>query len=175
MFFFPKADSAVLSTKHSVPAERPEIVAPIYGPIKPLEPWSSSFGDSVYPAKTDTYATATIPNRPTNPVPDRYLHPRLAKNEKLRLSMLWYYARDILQEPEFLSGLQQKVHLARESTDWEFAIIGILDVNAYTRLATAGLPLAKLPRGEATCAHTINQTHGVRYHVPNNHCASPDR
>ena len=76
--------------------------------------------------------------------------------------MLWYYTRDILKETgEFLSGLQEKAYLAQESTGWEFVIIGILDVNLYIRLATIGLPLAILPRGETICAHTITQPPGV--------------
>lgn len=76
--------------------------------------------------------------------------------------MLWYYTRDILKEPEFLSGLQEKAHLAQESTGWEFAVIGILDVNFYIRLATVGLQLGILPRGETICAHTVTQPPGVR-------------
>lgn len=73
--------------------------------------------------------------------------------------MLWYYTRDILNEPEFLSGLQQKANLAQESSGWDFVIIGIQDLNYYIRLATVGLPLAIHPRGESLCAHTITQSH----------------
>lgn len=75
--------------------------------------------------------------------------------------MLWYYTRDIFEETEFLSGLQEKVCIAEESTGWEFAIIGILDVNFYVRLATIGVPLGILPRGETICAHTVAQPPGV--------------
>ena len=76
--------------------------------------------------------------------------------------MLWYYTRDIMQETEFLSGLQEKVHLAHESSGWECAIIGVLDINVYTRLAAFGVPLGILPRGETLCAHTVTQPPGVR-------------
>ncbi len=79
--------------------------------------------------------------------------------------MLWYYTRDILKETEFLSGLQEKAQHAQESTGWEFAVIGILDVNKYTRLATIGLPLAVLPRGEIICAHTVTQPPEVSYRL----------
>ena len=77
--------------------------------------------------------------------------------------MLWYYARDIMKEAEFLCGLQEKAQHAQESTGWEFVVIGILDVNKYTRLATIGLPLAVLPRGEIICAHTVTQPPEVSY------------
>lgn len=81
--------------------------------------------------------------------------------------MLWYYAREIFQEDEFLAGLQEKVQLAQESIGWEFAVIGILDVDVYLRLATVNLDLGMVPRGETICAHTITQNTGV--------CYSPDR
>jgi hypothetical protein len=86
----------------------------------------------------------------------------LADNERLRLSMLWYYTRDVMNETEFLSGLQEKVHLAHEATGWESAIIGMLDLNVYVRLATVGIDLGIVPRGETLCAHTITQPPGVR-------------
>lgn len=76
--------------------------------------------------------------------------------------MLWYYTRDIFKEFEFLSGLQEKVCIAQESTDWDCAIIGVLDVNFYKRLATVGVPLGILPRGETLCAHMVAQPLGVR-------------
>jgi hypothetical protein len=77
--------------------------------------------------------------------------------------VLWYYTRDILKEDEFLAGLQEKAHLAQESVGWEFAVIGILDVDVYIRLATVGLELGVLPRGETLCAHTVTQPPGVCY------------
>lgn len=77
--------------------------------------------------------------------------------------MLWYYTRDIINEPELLAGLQEKACLAQESTGWEYAVIGVLDVNVYIRLATVGLELAILPRGETLCAHTVTQPPGVWY------------
>ena len=76
--------------------------------------------------------------------------------------MLWYYTRDIFKEKEFLSGLQEKVCIAKESTGWDCAIVGILDINFYTRLATVGTPLGILPRGETICGHVVAQPPGVR-------------
>lgn len=75
--------------------------------------------------------------------------------------MLWYYGRDLGNEPELLSGLQEKVCLAQESSGWEFAIVGLLDVNVYIRLATVGVQVSILPRGETLCAHTVTQPPGV--------------
>ncbi|KAJ2967012.1 hypothetical protein NQ176_g9873 [Zarea fungicola] len=81
--------------------------------------------------------------------------------------MLWYYTRGLLDESEFLSGLQEKVLLAQESTGWEFVVIGILDINFYIRLASLGLPLGILPRGETICAHTVTQPPGSVFLLPN--------
>lgn len=75
--------------------------------------------------------------------------------------MLWYYTRDILSDCELLDRFEQKIGLVREAIGWDYAIIGILDVNTYTRLATIGLPLAILPRRESICSHTVNQSDGV--------------
>lgn len=94
---------------------------------------------------------------------DPYLFPSLTKNERLRLTMLWYYTRGLTQDSALLASLQDKLNIARELIGWEFAIMGVLDNDVYTRIATSGLPLAILPRRESTCAHTINQPAGVSY------------
>lgn len=162
--FFPKADVAILPSKSGPLPPHPEAVGPIFDPgnvDRPMEPWSADVEKSFYPPKVEAYAPSAIPERPLC-LSDRYLRAFLAENERLRLSMLWYYTRDILKETEFLSGLQQKTALAQESTGWEFVVIGILDVNFYIRLATIGLPLGILPRGETICAHTVTQPPGVR-------------
>lgn len=161
--FFPKADAAVLSSKKSTPP-RPETTWLIYDPDnieKLLEPWPAD-AQKLYPPKTEAYAPASIPEKPAC-LPDRYLRSFLAEDERLRLSMFWYYTHDILNEGgEFYSGLQEKAYLAQESTGWEFVVIGLLDMSFYIRLATIGLPLAVLPRGEIICAHTVTQPPGVR-------------
>lgn len=162
--FFPKADATVLISKHETPSTRPHVIGPVYDPDnanKPIEPWSEETAQCLYPPSSEPYAPAPVPTRPIACAADRYLRASLAKDERLRLSMLWYYTRDILDEHEFLSGLQEKVHLARESTEWEFAIVGILDLHVYIRLATTGVPLGILPRGETLCAHTVTQPPGV--------------
>ncbi|KAK7431566.1 hypothetical protein QQZ08_001784 [Neonectria magnoliae] len=169
MPFFPKADAAVLSSKRAPPESYPQTVGPIYDPDNldtPLEPWTGDVEESFYPPKEEAFAPSSIPRKLTC-LCDRYLRAFLAKNERLRLSMLWYYTRDIFKETEFLSGLQEKVQLAKDSTGWEFAVIGIQDVNFYIRLATIGLPLAILPRGETICAHTVTQPPGNVFMLPN--------
>jgi len=161
---FPKADAAVIFTGPTPPpSTRPQGVGPVLDPDnvdKPIAPWSLDAQRTFYPPKSDVYAPDSIPDRPACP-PERYLRASLAKNERLRLSMLWYYTRDVIQEDGLLSGLQEKLQLAQESTGWEFAVIGIQDVNLYIRLATIGLPVAILPRGETLCAHTVTQPPGV--------------
>ncbi|KAJ5309565.1 uncharacterized protein N7443_002026 [Penicillium atrosanguineum] len=166
--FFPKADAAVLTSKHALPLTRPKTVGPIFDPDnidQPIGPWAWNAATAFYP-KTEPYAPASIPEQPTGSTTP-YLRAFLAENERLRLSMLWYYTRDILKEEEFLSGLQEKAYLAQESTGWEFAVIGILDVNVYIRLATVGLQLGILPRGETICAHTVTQPPGSVFLLPN--------
>ncbi|KAJ5938564.1 histidine kinase HHK3 [Penicillium verhagenii] len=166
--FFPKADAAILTSKHAPPPTRPQTVGPVFdreNVNRPIDPWSSDVDAECYP-QTENYAPATVPERPPC-FSDRYLRASLAENERLRLSMLWYYTRDVLKENEFLSGLQEKAYLAQESTGWEFSVIGIQDVDFYIRLATVGLELGILPRGETICAHTVTQPPGSVFHLPN--------
>lgn len=162
MIFFPQADAAVLSL--SPPPDYPKTVGPVYDEKNVNNPIHSfDTVEDYYPQAPESFmpAPAPVPDQHFCTT-DRYLRATLTKNERFRLSMLWYYTRDIFQEAEFLSGLQEKVRIAQESTGWEFAIIGILDVNFYTRLATVGVPLGILPRGETICAHTVSQPPGVR-------------
>ncbi|UKZ79115.1 hypothetical protein TrVFT333_006865 [Trichoderma virens FT-333] len=167
--FFPKADAAILSSRHGLPPARPRTVWPVYDPDnvdRPIGAWTPEIEKSFYPPKVEAFAPSPIPDKPMC-ISDRYLRAFLAENERLRSSMLWYYTRDILNETEFLSGLQEKAHIAQESTGWEFVVIGILDVNYYIRLASIGLPLAILPRGETLCAHTVTQPPGNVFLLPN--------
>lgn len=161
--YFPKADAAVLSSRLAPPPSYPDDVGPIFDPHNahiPCLPWSSNTQERNYPPQKEAFAPAIIPNKQLRSA-ERYLRACLARNERLRLSMLWYYTRDIFQEPEFLSGLQEKVRIAQESIGWECAIVGILDVNFYTRLAAIGTPLGILPRGETLCGHLVAQPPGV--------------
>ena len=132
--FFPKADAAILSSRRQSPPTRPHTVGPILDPKnlnKPISPWSAEVGSTLYPSLGPDAPTSAICNQPPG-FKDRYPRAILAHNERLRLPMLWYYTREILEEEELLSGLQDKVHLAKETTGWEFAIIGILDIDCIS-------------------------------------------
>lgn len=167
--FFPKADAAVLLSKHAAPAlaERPTATAPILDPEhakQPLDTLSPEHLESLYPEKDDDWAASPIPIKaqcPSQCNAGQYLFPALARNERLRLTMFFYYTRGALEDEELMSRLQEKVLIAHETVGWEFVIAGLLNHNTYTRMVTVNLPLAVLPRRESTCAHTINQTPGV--------------
>ncbi|KAI8935226.1 hypothetical protein NX059_007815 [Plenodomus lindquistii] len=172
--FFPQADASIQSKHPSpAPADRPTTVAPVFDldhAKEPLNAWSADVVESVYPARDDVWAPAPIPEKPDSLgscVADRYLFPVLTRNERLRLTMLFYYTRGALEDHELMSKLQEKVHLAKETVGWEFVIAGLLDHNTYTRMVTVGLPLAVLPRRESTCAHTVNQPPGTVFTLLN--------
>lgn len=165
--FFPRADATVLQSRHAPPLSRPKNVAPILdvgNADKPLSKWSTEVVNAVYPKKSQLFAPAPIPQRsecPQQCAADLYLFPVLTRNERLRLTLFFYYTRGVLEDLELMSRLQEKVMLAKETVGWEFVIAGLLNHNTYTRMATDGLPLAILPRRESTCAHTVNQPPGV--------------
>ncbi|KAH8880955.1 hypothetical protein GQ53DRAFT_703049 [Thozetella sp. PMI_491] len=172
VIFQPKADATVVTAKNGagtpLPTPMPTIVFDADNLDKPLAPWPADAHRSCYPIPADPYAAAPVPGGPGCPRPsERYLRAYLHENERLRLSMLWYYTRDILQEHELISGLNEKAVLAQETTGWEYVVIGLLDVHVYIRLATVGLPLAVLPRGETLCAHTVTQPPGSVFLLPN--------
>jgi len=119
--FFPKADAAILSARHGPLPTYPKAVAPVYDPnnfSKPIGPWPANVEEDFYPPPKDDFAPASVPEKPAACLSDRYLRAFLAENERLRCCMLWYYTRDLLDETEFLSGLQEKTSLAQESTGW---------------------------------------------------------
>ncbi|KAJ5771983.1 hypothetical protein N7520_002512 [Penicillium odoratum] len=166
--FFPKADGVILrSTNVIAPVDRPQTIGPILDRENfdhPIKSWSPDIKNTFYP-KSEADQPSVIPQKPPE-FTDRYLRAFLAEQERLRLSVLWYYTRDILQEHEFLAGLQEKVQLATESTGWEYAVAGFLDINVYHRLATVGLPLGILPRGETICGHAVTQPPGSVFFLP---------
>lgn len=145
--FFPKADAAVLQSEYAPPTVRPDTVGPVLDvehADQAIHSWSQEVKDVVYPPKVHAFEPAKIPDRPMC-FADRYLYPMLTENERLRLTMLWYYTRGILEDGELLSRLQEKVYLAQETIGWEFVIVGLLDHNSYTRIVTVGLPLVIEP------------------------------
>ncbi|OJJ97456.1 hypothetical protein ASPACDRAFT_1858238 [Aspergillus aculeatus ATCC 16872] len=175
--FLPKADAAILRyLRQPAPLQqaRPTTIGPIFDPEnldKPISVLTREIEAIVYPAPHPNAPTSTATRSDKPPgfagFDDcRYLRAFLADNERLRLSMLWYYTRDIEAEAELLAGLQEKADLAKECTGWQFAVIGILDIHVYIRLATHGLQLGILPRGETICAHTVTQPPGSVFLLP---------
>jgi hypothetical protein len=163
--FLPKADAAILTFRHQAPPQqaRPTTIGPILDPEnhdKPISVLTPEIEATFYPTPDPNAPTSTICDAPSG-FNDRYLRAYLADNERLRLSMLWYYTRGIEEETELLAGLQEKADLAKECTGWQFSVVGILDFDVYIRLATHGLQLGILPRGETLCAHTVTQPPGV--------------
>lgn len=110
----------------------------------------------------------SLPEQPQD-FQDAYLMPSLSENERLRLTVFWYYmhANKMLEDKVFLLALQQKLDLVQAFMGWDFVIMGLVSEHVYTRVATAGLPLAILPRRESTCSHTINQPPGRVFMLSN--------
>jgi len=162
--FFPTLDVAAVSgqTFLSELAARPHQVGPVFDPLSAnaIGAFDNASFETNYTPRGPDDNKSPLPERPAD-FGDRYLYPTLTQNERMRLTMLWYYTRDLEQDDDLLRRLQEKVDLVKEFIGWEFAICGLLDNDVYTRLVTAGLPLAILPRRESTCAHTILQTPGV--------------
>lgn len=164
--YFPKIDNAWDSDGLEVDDQallRPDAISTVLDPDNahlPIHAFDDAWHNQHYTRPRSPSQLAPIPPKPVT-FSDRYLHPSLTRHERLRLTMLWYYTRDMTQDTELLQRLQDKVNLVQEITGWEFAIMGILDNHVYTRIATAGVPLATLPRRETTCAHTANQDMGV--------------
>ncbi|EGX46278.1 hypothetical protein AOL_s00110g102 [Orbilia oligospora ATCC 24927] len=108
----------------------------------------------LYPADRDEDGCVTEPIKPVD-FEDPYLFPTLTKNELIRLKSLWYYGRYIENDTYLLSCLQDQVDLVNDFMEKDCVILGLLDHDYYRRVVTANVPLAILPRREATCAHTV--------------------
>lgn len=142
---------------------RPTSIGPCFDEqhsLQPISAWDDTVKNVNYTDKLKANLSTDAPGLP-EAFSDKYLFPTLAKNERQRLTMLWYYTRDLGQDHDLMKRLQEKIDIVKDYMGWEFAIMGIMSNDSYTRIATSGLPLAMLPRREATCAHTINQEAGV--------------
>lgn len=145
---------------------RPQSVGPVFDEehaSQPVMAWDEIMKNVNYTERLTANLSAQAPPEPPN-FPDKYLFPMMTRNERERLTMLWYYTRNIAQDLDLMQRLQEKIDLVKDYMGWDFAIMGILSNNNYIRIATAGLPLAILPRRESTCSHTVNQQAGVRFH-----------
>ncbi|KAI1425522.1 hypothetical protein F5Y12DRAFT_747157 [Xylaria sp. FL1777] len=157
--YFPRSGSKHASKLllHQLPPP-PEVVGPVFDEAHAKEPiptFDQEAHDRYY-AKPSESGEALPPPTPVE-FPDRYLVPTLARDERLRLTMLWYHTTHIEQDEHLLAEIDTLVRSTQKIIGWEFAIAGILNESSYRRLATVNLPLAILPRRESTCSHTINQ------------------
>jgi GAF domain-containing protein len=134
---------------------------------QPIAAYDAKIHQSSY-AKREQGSTSDLPPVKPNDFQDEFLMPSLAENERLRLTLFWYYTSvsKLLQDDEFISRLEERLALVCSFMRWDMAIVGLLSENMYTRAATVGLPLAILPRRESTCSHTINQPPGTVFMLP---------
>jgi hypothetical protein len=160
--------------------EQPQelIVADPDATTKPLGPFRELSSGDQHRDKRPIGGNGSLPPKP-NGFSDKYLHPTLAKSERDRLTMLWYYTRDIQnvsalkiiscflpklisrkQDKVFLAHLQDTIDLVHELMGLECTILGLVDNDHFRRLVTNGFPLAVVPRRESTCSHTINEPPG---------------
>lgn len=127
---------------------------------QPVGKFDEQDHDSHYAQRQNGCIADLPPPRPEG-FSDPYLMPSLTRNERLRLTMLWYHTRDVFEDPAFLQRLQEQLNLVQTFMGWEFAIMGTVSEDIFTRVAAAGLPLAIVPRRDSPCSHTINQEPGV--------------
>ncbi|KAI1367919.1 hypothetical protein F5Y08DRAFT_336193 [Xylaria arbuscula] len=136
----------------------PKVVGPVFDEVHAKEP-IPAFNEEAcaqhYPGLSES-GEALLPPSPVD-FSDPYLVPTLARNERLRLTLLWYHTKDVEKDEGLMSEINVLVRSAQKFVGWEYAIAGIVNESSYRRLATVGLPLALLPRRESTCSHTINQ------------------
>ncbi|GAP87563.1 putative histidine kinase hhk3p [Rosellinia necatrix] len=136
----------------------PKTVGPILDEAnakEPLPPFELKAHGQYY-AEPSESGEALPPPLPAS-FTDRYLIPTLTRNERLRLTLLWYHTMNIEQNDSLLAEVDALVRRAHSAIGWEYTIAGILNESTYRRLAAVNLPLAILPRRESTCSHTINQ------------------
>ncbi|KAG9858322.1 hypothetical protein KCU98_g6898, partial [Aureobasidium melanogenum] len=150
---------------------RPRTVEPVFDTVlasQPIPEFNKEAHDQNYNNPAPSSDAPKLPEQP-NDFQDAYLMPSLTENERLRLTLFWYYtySNKMMEDKDFLLALQQKLDLVQAFMGWDFAIMGLLSENVYTRVATAGVPLAILPRRESTCSHTINQPSGTVFMLPN--------
>ncbi|KAG9585333.1 hypothetical protein KCU60_g18897, partial [Aureobasidium melanogenum] len=150
---------------------RPRTVGPVFDTVlasQPIPEFNKEAHDQNYNNPAPPSDAPKLPEQP-NDFQDPYLMPSLTENERLRLTLFWYYtySNKMMEDKDFLLALQQKLDLVQAFMGWDFAIMGLLSENVYTRVATAGVPLAILPRRESTCSHTINQPSGTVFMLPN--------
>lgn len=157
--YFPRAErSAPWPVLRSLPAKPGDGDLELYD--NPISTFDEKAHGSYYAPRKDGINADLPPPQPEG-FSDPYLIPSLTRNERLRLTMLWYHTNDLLEDEDFLVRVQEQLDLVQTFMGWEFAIMGFVSEDIFTRVAAAGLPLALVPRRESPCSHTINQKPGV--------------
>jgi len=161
--YFPKASGvSALRSPPNLP-KQPTRIGPICDPAsttQPLGAFKQAVHDANYTYRDSDPDSDLPPPNPEQPS-DPYLVPSLTRHERLRLTLLWYYTRDLLKDQDFLQSLQEKLNMVKQLMGWQYAIMGIMSEDVFSRIVTAGVPLVVLPRRESMCSHTINQPSGV--------------
>ncbi|KAI1751522.1 hypothetical protein F4782DRAFT_540802 [Xylaria castorea] len=136
----------------------PKAVGPIFDPERSKQPLPA-FDQKAHEQHYNGPSESGEALPPPSPVgfEDKYLVPTLSRNERLRLTLLWYHTRQIEKDERLLAEIDALVRSAQKVIGWEYAIAGIVNESTFRRLAAVNLPLAVLPRRESTCSHTINQ------------------
>lgn len=163
--FFPShQDSFCLPLGLRGPIEdRPTSIEPIFDAVKSQEPlaaYDAAAASLNYGGHSLLDGETSPPLRPDT-FKDNYLYPTLTQNEYTRLTMYWYYTKDIEDDRELLGKLSNLINVIKDSIGWELGIVGLVDNDRFVRLVTANLPLAIVPRRESTCSHTVYQHPGV--------------
>ncbi|KAJ1325840.1 two-component system, NarL family, sensor histidine kinase BarA [Microdochium nivale] len=153
--FFPKADQYVPYAQARLASSLPQCVLPSVGQVSvPLPRWSRNAQHALCSAGT-TRNAATVDANPD--FLEQYLVPSLARNERQRLTMFWYYTFGILDDANLHARLADKTLLASQTSGWDIALIGLVDMNTFTRIASQGVEPTVMPRRNSPCAHIVNQ------------------
>ncbi|CAN8104035.1 unnamed protein product [Discula destructiva] len=157
---FPRAEGTAAAQEARALPERPRRKDPILDPnscIVPIRDFDDQTHRAIYAPRPDGIE-ADLPAEAPDGCFEQYLIPSLARNERLRLTMLWYHTNGLLEDEHLLGRLQAIVGLVQTFFQgWEYAIMGFVSEDSFTRVAAAGMRLAILPRRESPCSHTITQ------------------
>ena len=132
--YFPRAEDPTNSLDIELP-DRPVNVE-LYDPelvCQPLARYDQRIHDVNYTSRPPGQDADLPPSKPKS-FSDPYLMPSLTVHERLRLTLLWYHARDLVQDTPFMAGLQEKLNLVHLLTGWEIAILGLLSEDVYLSL-----------------------------------------
>ena len=130
VFYYPRAGRLFKRSESDtqILPRRPSRVAPVFD-IEHVDQPLCSFDEGQHALNyaedpADRFTTPLPPEPADNP--DPYLFPTLAPNERLRLTLMWYYTRGIPEDEELLQKLQGIIQLVRSFIGWDFVIIGVM-------------------------------------------------